>query len=197
MNKNGTKNQKKCNFNGNSLCTHSNPALTTLTEESGLKGLAGCVSEAPFVKCPSTKPPPAAVCVFSTEQEVAACVALDVAKMSHQSYLVMGRITLAKCSSHICISKNCSLKYIFKTLLVFYCSCCECGRVQVKTCSTLSWRHCRKVLVAFSAHLGLMLFPYARYFQSRVTHFIVDELSTSCICFQWKRSLFSHRRVDF
>lgn len=38
---------KKFDLNGKSLSIHSNPELTTLTEESGVHGLSGCNSEAP------------------------------------------------------------------------------------------------------------------------------------------------------
>lgn len=50
------KNPDKRDFNGNSLSIHSDPVLTTLTEESGVKGLTGCNSEVLLVKCPSSKP---------------------------------------------------------------------------------------------------------------------------------------------
>lgn len=82
----------KFDLNGNSLSIHSNPVLTALTKESGVKGLTGCNSEVPFVKCPSSKPLLASHLHYSapTRKALPLCGISSGQVLSHQSDLVIG-----------------------------------------------------------------------------------------------------------
>lgn len=91
MNKKGTKNHKKFDLNGNSLSIHSNPVLTTLTEESGVKGLTGCNSEVPLVKCPSENHCWLAICLIQHQLgSLCPCGIRSGQVLSHQSQLAIG-----------------------------------------------------------------------------------------------------------